>query len=134
MCGLNGIISTEVNLNRNIKLMNESTSHRGPDDRGVYLNKEESIALGMNRLAILGLSSGAQPMLTTDKKKVMVFNGEIFNFQKLSKDYLNANYKSDTKTLIELFNMYGVKSLNLLNGMFSFAFLDLEKKKNLYSS
>ena len=94
----------------------------------VYLNKEESIALGMNRLAILGLSSGAQPMLTTDKKKVMVFNGEIFNFQKLSKDYLNANYKSDTKTLIELFNMYGVKSLNLLNGMFSFAFLDLEKK------
>ena len=129
MCGINGIISTEVNLNRNIKLMNESTSHRGPDDRGVYLNKEESIALGMNRLAILGLSSGAQPMLTTDKKKVMVFNGEIFNFQKLSKDYLNANYKSDTKTLIELFNMYGVKSLNLLNGMFSFAFLDLEKKK-----
>ena len=69
MCGINGIISTEVNLNRNIKLMNESTSHRGPDDRGVYLNKEESIALGMNRLAILGLSSGAQPMLTTDKKK-----------------------------------------------------------------
>ena len=129
MCGINGIISAEVNLYKNIKLMNESTSHRGPDDQGVYFNKQESIALGMNRLAILGLNSGSQPMYTNDKKKIVVFNGEIFNFKKLCKDYLNSNYDSDTKTLIELFDKYGVKSLNLLNGMFSFAIYNLEKKK-----
>jgi len=129
MCGINGIISADVNLHKNIKLMNEITSHRGPDDQGVYLNNQESIALGMNRLAILGLKSGSQPMHTNDKKKFIVFNGEIFNFQKLCKEYLNTKYDSDTKTLIELFDKYGLKSLNLLNGMFSFAFLNLEKKK-----
>ena len=129
MCGINGIISAKVNLHKDIKLMNESTSHRGPDDQGVYFNKQESIALGMNRLAILGLNSGSQPMYTNDNKKIVVFNGEIFNFKELCKDHLNSNYESDTKTLIELFDKYGVKSLNLLNGMFSFAFYNLEKKK-----
>ena len=88
MCGINGIISADVNLHKNIKLMNEITSHRGPDDQGVYLNNQESIALGMNRLAILGLKSGSQPMHTNDKKKFIVFNGEIFNFQKLCKRVL----------------------------------------------
>ena len=77
MCGINGIISAKVNLHKDIKLMSESTSHRGPDDQGVYFNKQESIALGMNRLAILGLNSGSQPMYTNDNKKIVVFNGEI---------------------------------------------------------
>ena len=109
--------------------MNLSTIHRGPDGSGVYINKDNSICLGMNRLAILGLETGSQPMFTNNKRKILVFNGEIFNFSSLSNEYLNKKYNSDTKTLLELLNKYGIKCLDLINGMFSFAFYDLEKNK-----
>ena len=109
--------------------MNNTTLHRGPDDTGVYINKRDKIALGMNRLAILGLKTGSQPMYSKDKKKILVFNGEIFNFNELCKKYLNKSYQSDTKTLLDLFCKYGPKCLDFLNGMFAFAFYDLNKKK-----
>ena len=85
MCGINGIISADVNLHKNIKLMNEITSHRGPDDQGVYLNNQESIALGMNRLAILGLKSGSQPMHTNDKKNLLYLMVKFLIFKNFAK-------------------------------------------------
>ena len=91
MCGINGIISQYLDLNNSVKKMNSITSHRGPDDNGVFLNKDNCICLGMNRLAILGIKTGVQPMYSNNNKKILVFNGEIFNFASLARDYLQKN-------------------------------------------
>ena len=134
MCGLNG----QVNFNKkpvllqDIKYMNRALSHRGPDAEGCYIYEE--IGLGHRRLSIIDISDRSnQPMVSEDKNYVLIFNGEIYNFKELRKDLKKKNIqfktKSDTEVLLQFLIFYGTKTINKLNGMFSFAFFDKKKRE-----
>jgi asparagine synthase (glutamine-hydrolysing) len=129
MCGINGVFLTKENCRETIKAMNLITHHRGPDDQGIYLSENNQLGLGLNRLAILGVKTGKQPMISSNSRYVIVFNGEIFNYNELSYIFFQKKYSSDTKVLIELFQKIGPKALNHVNGMFAFAIYDKKEKK-----
>ena len=103
--------------------------HRGPDSKGLYCNKD--VSLGHARLSIIDLSSGQQPMISDDGQKVLVFNGEIYNYRELKKN-LDCEFStsSDTEVLLKYYEKYGLeKTLKELNGMFAFSLYDKTKGK-----
>tara|TARA_B110000008_G_C16970330_1_gene563664 strand:+ start:507 stop:2399 length:1893 start_codon:yes stop_codon:yes gene_type:complete len=131
MCGIVGIYGGDIRL---IDSACSSLSHRGPDDSGIYLDHKNKIALGHQRLSIIDLSDlGHQPMFSEDKKIVIVFNGEIYNFIELKNDLIKEGYSfkgsSDTEVLLNLYIAYGEEMLEKLNGIFAFAILDISIKK-----
>ena len=129
MCGINGIVRkrTSLALSSDINKMNDLIIHRGPDDDGVYLSNDK-VALGMRRLSIIDLTAGKQPISNGDKNKVIVFNGEVYNFKELQSDLINIGYQfktnSDTEVVLALYELYGEKCVDYLNGMFAFAIYD----------
>ena len=139
MCGINGFISktekTLDELQNNLTLMNNMIIHRGPDDDGVFKvsNTNCSLAMGMRRLSIIDLNSGKQPIYSDDKKIVIVFNGEIYNYQNLRKElqaqgvYFNTH--SDTEVILRLYEKEGTTSFKKLDGMYAFSIYDYNKQK-----
>ncbi len=132
MCGINGIFSKNksLNLNRSIDVMNDKILHRGPDDGGIYVDKcnDSHVAMGMRRLSIIDLYSGNQPIYSEDKLKVIVFNGEIYNY-KFLRNYLidkGATFQtnSDTEVILKLYENEGINSFSKLDGMFAFSIYD----------
>lgn len=137
MCGIGGFSLGNDLFDRNdLDLILNKISHRGPDDQGLYINKEKNIGLVHSRLSILDLSSnGHQPMISEDKNIVIVFNGEIYNFKDLRSNLIKHGYSfnshSDTEVLLNLYLKEGTSMLSHLNGIFSFAIWD-NNKKNLF--
>lgn len=139
MCGINGFIvdgeEDYPTLESQIGAMNDSIFHRGPDDDGVYIENESdySVVLGMRRLAIIDLQSGKQPIFTQDKKIVIVFNGEIYNYKILRLDLEKRGAifetKSDTEVILKLYELEGEASFSKLDGMFAFSIFDKSKNK-----
>jgi asparagine synthase (glutamine-hydrolysing) len=135
MCGICGKINIDgepVNENL-IKSMVSTLTHRGPDDEGFYF--KNGVGLGHRRLSIIDLSSHArQPITNEDGKIWIVYNGEIYNFPDLREDLIRKGHtfrsKSDTETIIHLYEEHGVESLTCLRGMFAFAIWD-ERDKTL---
>lgn len=133
MCGINGIIGLQEqhHAREQIDSMNNTLQHRGPDDAGLFV--EEGIALGHRRLSIIDLSdAGHQPMLSHDGRYVLVFNGEIYNYQSLKKQ-LDYPYRTgtDTEVILAAYEKWGEACLEHLNGMFAFALYDRQEKKIL---
>ena len=132
MCGYVFVFSKKKKLINKKNFLDSSKliSHRGPDDFSTFFG--EDVAMSFYRLSIRDLSNkGRQPMFSFSKKKIILFNGEIYNSQNL-KNKINANKlsgNSDTEILINYFEKYNEKSLENLNGMFSFVIFDFEKKK-----
>ncbi len=129
MCGIASILDIDGSSNKSINSMIDSINHRGPDHKETYLF--DGVALASCRLSIFDLSEkGNMPMHDLSKRYVIIFNGEIYNFKDLKKQYnIQTKSSSDTEVLIELFSKIGVKSFNLINGIYSFIILDkLEKK------
>lgn len=127
MCGIVGIsgLVNEVKLQKGISLL----SHRGPDDSGIFIDKEFGIGLGHTRLSIQDLSSaGHQPMADTTGNIVLVFNGEIYNFNELRVELEDKGYffsgNSDTEVLMNLYIDLGKEMFARLNGIFAFAIWD----------
>lgn len=134
MCGYVGFVSSNmVTKEPVIKKMMNRIIHRGPDSEGIYT--DEHIALGFRRLSIIGLEDGMQPIFNEDKSLVLVFNGEIYNYQKLKDDLLRKGHvfytHSDSEVLIHLYEEEGKDMLNKLRGMFSFSIYD-KKDKSLF--
>jgi asparagine synthase (glutamine-hydrolysing) len=129
MCGIVGICNFSLASENLIKKMNLMQSHRGPDSNGYFIDKKNKVYFGMTRLAIIGLQTGNQPQYSEDKKIVLVFNGEIYNYKELGKFYFNADYNSDSQLLVDLYKKLGINFLSKLNGMFSIAIFDKEKNK-----
>jgi asparagine synthase (glutamine-hydrolysing) len=134
MCGIAGIYNnSEISINPEdlLKRMLARIQYRGPDEKGIYINKR--VALGSVRLSIIDIRSGQQPLSTPDGKYWIVFNGEIFNYIELKTDLTILGYKfrteSDTEVLLYSFLEYGIDCLNKLNGQFVFAIWDNEKKE-----
>lgn len=133
MCGITGIV-----LNRGLKAsseavhaMNNAIAHRGPDAEGIYLS--DNIALGHRRLSIIDTSdAGNQPFFGDDKRIVVVFNGEIYNYLELKKE-LEKDYPfitgSDTEVIIAAYKKWGMKCVEHFIGMFAFALHDVEANK-----
>ncbi|MEQ1064897.1 asparagine synthase (glutamine-hydrolyzing) [Acinetobacter sp. XH1741] len=123
MCGINAFIPFNDNLNINggeiIKLMNHELNHRGPDDNGVF--RDDKINLGHTRLKIIDLNGGKQPFFYQDL--VLVFNGEVYNYEELKEELISQNYKfnenSDTEVMAAAFSCWGMNALNKFNGDFS---------------
>ena len=88
MCGIVGSFNPLLSHSNLIKKISDSlliSNHRGPDDRGIYSNKECNFAFGMNRLSIIDIKNGAQPFFSEDKRYCLIFNGEIVNSENLKK-------------------------------------------------
>jgi asparagine synthase (glutamine-hydrolysing) len=131
MCGINGIYNySDLSSSlENVKLMNEVSVHRGPDFSGFY--NDNKVIFGHNRLSIIDLAKEAnQPFVSSDGNVVLVFNGEIYNFNEL-KEQLRPNYKfitsSDTEVLLAAYLKWGNTFVSKLNGMFAFALWDKTK-------
>ena len=129
MCGIVGYVG-DVDQDK-IQNMLKATSHRGPDDSGIFI--KGNVGLGSNRLAIIDLSyKGHQPMFDDKKEICIVYNGEMYNFMEI-KQQLKNEYKfksnSDTEVIIYAYKKWGVNCLEHLNGMFAFVIYDM--KKNL---
>jgi asparagine synthase (glutamine-hydrolysing) len=127
MCGIAGIFNFPRAQER-IQKMLETQRERGPDALGVYSLPEKDIVLGHNRLGIIDLSTNAnQPMFSHDKRYVMVFNGEIYNYIELRKE-LKPDFgfitHSDSEVLLCAYQKWGATMLDKLNGMFAMAIYD----------
>ena len=135
MCGIVGIWDYKNKVSREIlEKMRNSLSHRGPDDAGIFVDGENNIGFGHQRLSIIDLSFlGHQPMTNEDKSLWIVFNGEIYNFKEIRRDLENKGYKfksnSDTEVVLKSYQEWGKEAVNRFRGMFSFAILDKEKEK-----
>ncbi len=129
MCGINGVFNIDQAENTEaITKMNLCLAHRGPDDQGIH--SEEGMALGQTRLSIIDLSSaGHQPMYSNDKRYVLVFNGEIYNFRQL-KSELDYPFVSgtDSEVIIAAYIKWGKDCVSHFNGMFAFAIWDTHEK------
>ena len=100
MCGITGYISKDKKPTKKIlKSMTDRIAHRDPDGEGFYL--DDKVALGHRRLAILDLTTGDQPIYNEKKDIVIIFNGEVYNFQELRPE-LEKKYKFTTKTDTEV--------------------------------
>ena len=131
MCGFVGYINKEKDKKDNIKKMADLIAHRGPDSEGYYT--DENIALGFRRLSIIDLNNGSQPIYNEDKSKVIIFNGEIYNFEPLRKDLIKKGHtfttKTDTEVILHGYEEYGEKILDKLRGMFAFVIYDKNTKE-----
>ncbi len=135
MCGINGILHLQSQKKvdeRILTKMRDALEHRGPDDKGLFI--ENNIGLGHRRLSILDVSAaGHQPFLSDDGRYVLVYNGEIYNFKdfypELRSHGFDIKTSSDTEVLLKLFQLYGLKMLHRLNGMFAFAIWDKTERK-----
>jgi asparagine synthase (glutamine-hydrolysing) len=135
MCGILGILG----LNRDISSDLKKISHRGPDGFNIWRSQvnEYPASLGHNRLAILDLSkNGEQPFFSHDKRYVFVFNGEIFNFIELKRDFVSRGFLFHTDTDTEIFLTglisEGLNFQNKCNGMWAFCLWDRETQTALF--
>jgi asparagine synthase (glutamine-hydrolysing) len=136
MCGIAGIIlfDNKKIQHKTITSIKNSLYHRGPDSSGHWLSEDHSKLLINTRLSILDLSTdGNQPFYFSNKRFVVVFNGEIYNYQELKKKLSEYKFKSntDTEVLLYMYHKYGAKFLDDLDGIFSIAIYD-NKKKQLF--
>jgi len=134
MCGIVGIFNFDQReiSDKILKEMTQALLHRGPDDCGIFI--EKNIGLGHTRLSIIDLSStGHQPMSDKEEKIWIVYNGEIYNYlvlkRELEKEGIVFKSKTDTEVIIYLYKKYGIDCLKYLRGMFAFAIWDKEKKQ-----
>ena len=133
MCGIAGYISKEKPNKKILKSMTDRIAYRGPDAEGFYL--DENCALGHRRLAIIDLNTGNQPIFNENKEIVIVFNGEIYNYQELREELIAKNHKfttkTDTEVLVHGYEEWGTKLTEKLRGMYAFAIWNT-KEKELY--
>lgn len=134
MCGICGVYNVHSGQPVSRELVEQMTgqiSHRGPDDRGVYL--EDNVGLGIARLSIIDLSGGHQPMSNETGDIWVVFNGEIWNYKVLRKELIDRGHhfrtNSDTETIIHAYEEYGVDCVAHLHGMFGFAIWDSSRRR-----
>lgn len=132
MCGYVGFTNTKNDSNQIIGKMMDKIKHRGPDSEGKYVDGD--IALGFRRLSIIDISaSGDQPIYNEDKSKVLLFNGEIYNFKSIREELVDKGHTftthTDSEVILHGYEEFGEGLLNKLRGMFSFVIWDKNTKE-----
>jgi asparagine synthase (glutamine-hydrolysing) len=130
MCGITGFKST-IHQQGDLEQMTEVLAHRGPDAFGYYSDVDTGVFLGHRRLSIIDLTEAAnQPMESNCGRYVMVYNGEVYNYQEIAKELdVPLKTKSDTEVILEAFVKWGVEFVHRLNGMFVLAIYDKQEDK-----
>src|SRR5215831_4872277 len=134
MCGICGIFCFDPSSRvegDSLEAMNQQIVHRGPDDIGTYL--QGNVGLAMRRLSIIDVQSGHQPLTNEGGNIWIVYNGEIYNHEELRKDLESRGHhyrtRSDTETIVHLYEEYGRDCVNYLRGMFAFVIWDSRAQK-----
>lgn len=131
MCGFCGFTGKVEDKEQVIEKMMEKILYRGPDSKGTHI--DDDIALGFRRLSIIDLADGTQPIYNEDGTKVIVFNGEIYNYKEIREDLINKGHafktKTDTEVILHGYEEYGPEILNKFRGMFGIAIWDLASKE-----
>jgi asparagine synthase (glutamine-hydrolysing) len=133
MCGITGIFDTRggSEINRAVlQRMNDSQIHRGPDEGSVHI--EPGVGLGHRRLSIIDIATGQQPLFNEDGSVVVVFNGEIYNYQQLIPELQALGHvfhtKSDTEVIVHAWESWGADCVKRFRGMFAFALWDRNRQ------
>ena len=142
MCGINGFVSEKFSMQEKISVvrkMNACLAHRGPNNEGEWSN--ETVSLGHRRLSIIDLSPESnQPFFSDDKRYVIIYNGELYNYRELKLQLQRAEHGttqmpyffktgSDTEVVLAAYIRWGNKCLDLFNGMYAFAIFDTLENK-----
>ena len=135
MCGIAGSIGKNIDVKRyNLVKLDETLNHRGPDHQNYLLQK--NFFLYHARLSIIDLRKVSnQPMFSSDKKLLITFNGEIYNYLELRDKIKNYRFKtkSDTEVILAAYKKWGKKCLDKLSGAFAFTIYDLDKKEAFFA-
>ena len=132
MCGINGLIKLNRaydcgDIKKLVHQMNEQIIHRGPNSEGLFA--DEFCALGMRRLSIIDLADGNQPIWNEKRDKLIVFNGELYNFLTLRAELKAKGHQfytnSDTEVVLHGYEEYGTDFFDKMEGMYAFAIYDL---------
>jgi asparagine synthase (glutamine-hydrolysing) len=130
MCGILGIIGPYIDKKR-FESATAELVHRGPDDFGFYY--DEKISLGHQRLSIIDLEGGRQPIFNEDGTKCIIFNGEIYNYLELREDLERTNHRfstrSDTEVILHAYEEWGEQCVDRFRGMFALAIWDRREKR-----
>ncbi|HQU48040.1 MAG TPA: amidotransferase 1, exosortase A system-associated [Casimicrobiaceae bacterium] len=133
MCGIVGIVDLRGRreIDRDLLVrMNESQHHRGPDEVGLHV--EPGVGLGHRRLSIIDLSTGQQPLYNEDRSVVVVYNGEIYNYQSLIPELTALGHtfrtRSDTEVIVHAWEAWGAACVDRLRGMFAFVLWDRNRQ------
>ncbi len=133
MCGIVGIFDSRGRraVDRGLLgRMNDSLIHRGPDGDGIFV--DAGIGLGHRRLSIIDLAGGAQPLFNEDRTVVVVYNGEIYNFQQLTRELESCGHKfhthCDTEVIVHAWEQWGAACVERFRGMFAFAIWDSNRE------
>lgn len=131
MCGFTGFIGEVSNTDKVLENMMNQIIHRGPNSGGMFT--EDEAALGFRRLSIIDLEHGSQPLYNEDDSIVLIFNGEIYNFQTIREDLVAKGHifktNTDSEVLIHGYEEYGEALVQKLRGMFAFVIWDRNNKK-----
>ncbi|HOZ86382.1 MAG TPA: asparagine synthetase B, partial [Bacteroidia bacterium] len=142
MCGINGFVSRKYSGEEKtavIRRMNAALAHRGPDNDGVW--NDHLVCLGHRRLSIIDLSAESnQPFFSNDRRYVIVYNGELYNYKELKLELQRASQgsadvpyffktASDTEVVLAAYLRWGNKCLDYFNGMYAFAIYDTQENK-----
>ena len=128
MCGIVAIYNNQSKFDRDIRAkslsMSKKVRHRGPDWSGIYTS--ENAVLTHERLSIVDIKSGKQPLISNDKKLVLTVNGEIYNHKDIRSSFNDYSFKtnSDCEVILPLYQKYGTDFLNIINGIFAFFLYD----------
>jgi asparagine synthase (glutamine-hydrolysing) len=134
MCGICGIFETggeSIVQRSTLQAMADTIRHRGPDDEGFYISG--GIGLAFRRLAIIDVAGGHQPLANEDESVWIAFNGEVYNFEELNRQFLSTGHKfrtrSDTETIVHLYEELGEACFAEMRGMFALALWDARRKR-----
>ncbi len=135
MCGITGFIDLVEGISApdrvTLQSMTDTLVHRGPDADGYFV--DDFVALGHRRLSIIDLSGGDQPITNEDGSVVLIFNGQIYNYQELRQRLVQSGHQfktqSDTEVIVHLYEEEGNRCVELMRGMFAFAIWDKKKRK-----
>ena len=133
MCGITGIFDTRGNSHISravLQRMNDSQLHRGPDEGSLHI--EPGVGLGHRRLSIIDIATGQQPLFNEDGSVVVIFNGEIYNYQQLIPELQALGHvfhtKSDTEVIVHAWESWGADCVKRFRGMFAFALWDRNRQ------
>jgi asparagine synthase (glutamine-hydrolysing) len=127
MCGINGgFFPNYSNINNILSVMNNTLKHRGPDEHGYFI--KDNFGISMQRLSIIDITSGHQPIFNHNKTLAIIFNGEIYNYKELKNDlipYYHFETNSDTEVILLGYQREGTNFFKKLRGMYAFCIFDL---------
>lgn len=133
MCGIAGFIGKSSDWQTEIRSMCDRIKHRGPDAEGIWSAENTEVVLGHRRLSVLDITSnGNQPMISSDCRYVISYNGEIYNYKEIEKYLIKKNIilktQTDTEVLLEAIAEWGISEiLERARGMFAFALFDRQE-------